>query len=518
MSWIRKFHEESGTFSSSVEENLDKLRDPRCLLIVTAHQPNLFAYGGVLRKAVLAHVLARKLSARLSLPAVSFFGIADQDFTDDRWVRVAQLPDVKRREGVLELRATPQLKMMLNKVPKPSIQILESWKNTIERWLLAKSKSINNYCRANDLGFLVNHDDFVMTFENFWSVVEDAYSRGMSFSDFNGFLMSGVINGVWDCSTLFARFSECQQIFGHEFAFLLSKFDTYSASVGKTICSAGSQAGGVYEQEHVTIPFWVHCGCGSKARLMAEWKDKRLFGIGKCISCGQNYEFDFDSGNQSCLSNILSCVSARSLPLPLILFKGLRPCCHIGGAGGREYLRQARQVASDLGIDFPPVAIWRPHDQYRGLGQLEALIVFRRLSGSFDLARYAEVERKLENSISAVQEIVSVLNGKKGSTEQRMRGLSETEDQKKEMLKEIKGISIQQMQAREKANFSGLVRDLGLLESVKKVMDLYPSMIDYAVNIGLENLGKQLADFLENDGSLVSDVRLETSLDRLFLV
>lgn len=70
--WIRRFHEECGTLSSSVEENLEKLIDPRCLLIVTAHQPNLFAYGGVFRKPVLAHVLSKKLSARLSLPVVFF--------------------------------------------------------------------------------------------------------------------------------------------------------------------------------------------------------------------------------------------------------------------------------------------------------------------------------------------------------------------------------------------------------------------------------------------------------------
>jgi hypothetical protein len=60
------------------------------------------------------------------------------------------------------------------------------------------------------------------------------------------------------------------------------------------------------------------------------------------------------------------------------------------------------------------------------------------------------------------------------------------------------------------------VRNLGLLENVKKVMDVYPSMIDYAVNIGLENVGDQWIHFLEKDGSLVSDVKLETGLDRFF--
>jgi hypothetical protein len=246
---------------------------------------------------------------------------------------------------------------------------------------------------------------------------------------------------------------------------------------------------------------------------MAEWKDERLFGLGKCAGCGRDYEFDFDSGSEACLSKILSSISARSLPLPLILFKGLRPCCYIGGAGGREYLRQANHVARKLEIDFPAVAIWRPRDQYRGLGQLDALIVFRKLSGSFDLARYVETESRLKNSISAVQESISRLDEEKESAKRGMYAFSETVDQKKK-IEAIKVISIQQMRARAEANFSGLVRNLGLLENVKKVMDVYPSMIDYAVSIGLENVGDQWVEFLEKDGSLVSDVKLETGLDR----
>ena len=513
--WVRRFHEDSGTLSSSVEESLSKLRDPRCLLVVTAHQPNLFAYGGVLRKAVLAHVLANKLSASLSLPAVSFFGLADQDFTDDRWVRTAQLPDVERREGVLELRAAPQRRMMLNKVPKPSTQVLESWKNAVRSWVSAKLASINKFCRENNLGFLADDVDFMMNFDSFWKIVEDSYSRATSYSDFNGFLMSKVVNDAWGCDTLFVRFSECQQVFGREFAFLLSSFDRYSASVGETVRCAEFQAGGVYEQEPMTIPFWIHCDCGSKARLMAEWKDERLFGVGKCVGCGRDYEFDFGSGSEACLSKIMSSISARSLPLPLILFRGLRPCCYVGGAGGREYLRQAHHVARKLEIDFPPVAIWRPRDRYRGLGQLDALIVFRRLSGSFDLARYVDAESRLKNSISAVQESISGLDEEKESAKRGMYAFSETVDQKKK-IEALKVISVQQMRARAKANFSGLVRNLGLLENVKKVMDVYPSMIDYAVSIGLENVGDQWVEFLEKDGSLVSDVRLETGLDRLF--
>jgi uncharacterized protein YllA (UPF0747 family) len=85
--WIRKFHRECGTLTPQVEQALERLNEEDCLLLMTAHQPNLFAYSGVLRKATLNHVLAKTLSERLGVPVVNFFGLADQDFTDDRWVK-----------------------------------------------------------------------------------------------------------------------------------------------------------------------------------------------------------------------------------------------------------------------------------------------------------------------------------------------------------------------------------------------------------------------------------------------
>ena len=130
--WIRKFHHECGTLTSQVEQALEKLDSDNCLLLMTAHQPNLFAYSGVLRKATLNHVLAGTLSKRLDVPVVSFFGLADQDFTDDRWVKSALLPDIERRNATLELRIPLPERIMLNKAPKPSERFLTRG-NTIFR-------------------------------------------------------------------------------------------------------------------------------------------------------------------------------------------------------------------------------------------------------------------------------------------------------------------------------------------------------------------------------------------------
>jgi len=165
--WIRKFHQECGTVNSNVEEAIDRLENGSCLFLMSAHQPNLFAYSGVLRKATLNHVLAEKLSEKLNLPVVSFFGIADHDFTDDRWVKSAILPAVERRKGELELRFHMPEKLMLNKVAKPSRQVLDGWRSKIENWFNSKLSSIKRYCANFGVEFNFKDGELTRNFAEF---------------------------------------------------------------------------------------------------------------------------------------------------------------------------------------------------------------------------------------------------------------------------------------------------------------------------------------------------------------
>jgi hypothetical protein len=204
--YVRKFHGEAGTLTPRVEEAIKNLENGSCLLLMTAHQPNLFAYSGVLRKATLNHVLAEKLSERLRVPVVSFFGVADQDFTDDRWVRSALLPDVERRNGLLELRFDMPEKLMLNKVAKPSRRILDNWRKEIEHWMDRKLGSIRRDCASLGFQFSNENDDLAGSFEDFWMLVKDAYERAEKYADFNAFIISKIMNEVWGYSTLFSSF------------------------------------------------------------------------------------------------------------------------------------------------------------------------------------------------------------------------------------------------------------------------------------------------------------------------
>jgi hypothetical protein len=498
------FHKDCGTLTTSVERRIEDLRNGTGLVLMTAHQPNLFAYAGVFRKATLNFVLARKLQERLKVPVINFFGIADQDFTDERWVKSAILPDVERRDGVLEIRHELPERLVLKSVAKPSPQVLDGWRKEIENWLNRKLNSLGHLFKSFRLDVHVDDKALRQNLNEFWEIAEEAYTRAKCFSDFNGFVMSKIVNQDWGYDTLFCRFSECEQIFERELCSLLSRFEEYSSRVKEAIALSAGVQEGVYEHEYDTIPFWYHCDCGSKARLSANQRGQSLVGCGNCLNCEKEYDIDLGPRKKPDVSKILPRISMRSIAMPLVFFDGLKVCCYVGGVGGAEYLRQAKYVAENMGMAFSPVVIWRPKDVYCGVGQLEASLTFRSLSGTLDFSHYENTKRELEDKIDKVKKDVEGLESYKKDLAKSVELKNE------EMIRKLKAASIKQDEIRRKAKFSLLERNLKLLQNVLAVKNLHPCIIDYAVNVGLRETGNQWMAFLNTNGSLSEDVALET--------
>ena len=510
------FHKDCGTLTPSVEERIEDLRDGVGVVLMTAHQPNFFAYSGVLRKATLNFVLAKKLEELLKVPVVSFFGIADQDFTDDRWVRSCQLPAVQRSGGILSIDVKLPERLMLNTVAKPSLDVLKKWGSEVEKWLDDAVRAVGRLCKALGLPEVCSADCVSTLRGNlmgFWGVVEGCYERSENFSDFNAFLMSRIVNDVWGYDTVFARFSECQQAFVDEFGFLLSRFEDYSRLLreAKRMPRDKGVGGGVSDQESLLTPFWYHCDCGSKVKLFLVERDGFLFGEGSCVGCGEYYELEFGVKNGPDVSDFGSRMSARAIPVGLVFFGGLMPSCYVGGVGGMRYLMEAERVAEGLGIAFPPVVVWRPRDRYLGVGQMEALLEVKRICKDLGAHDGSVAKDLLEGRICEIRERLDELEASKKRV---MEGLREHPDDG-ELKEEIRRISIGQTRFMKDSDLSVVSRELKILENVSVVLDLIPSVLDYAVNVGLKETSDQWIEHLGEDGSFSSDVRLESVLSRV---
>jgi hypothetical protein len=505
--WVRDFHQKCGTLTSDVEASIGNLEEGSCLVLMTAHQPNLFAYSGVLRKATLNHVLAKKLSENLRVPVVSFFGVADQDFTDDRWVMTAQLPDAERRNGLVELKFDMPQKLMLNRVGKPSKRVIDNWQNEIKNWISRQSALVERECKLNNLELDSKKAELVRNFEAFWELVQNAYDNAEIYSDFNAFVMSRIVNEVWGYDTLFSRFSECQQIFEREFSHLLAEFDNYSSYIKESLISENRLKAGVFDWEFETIPFWYHCGCGSKARLTAEYKCNSLIGRGSCLRCGKEYVIDFQSKNDPQISEIVSRISARSLSMPLIFFHGLGIACYVGGVAGKDYLMQARHVAKRLGLSFSPVVIWRPRDVYSGIGQLSALIYFKLLSGTSDFSQYESMKVEYKKKVAEISKKIQDIELQKTNI------WANSEIKKEERMQTLKDLISRQNELKRATNYPVFLRNFKLLENVAFVMSLHPCIVDYAVNVGLKQTSEQWIAFLRETNDISLDINLKTGYD-----
>jgi hypothetical protein len=268
--------------------------------------------------------------------------------------------------------------------------------------------------------------------------------------------------------------------------------------------------GGVSDQEPLLAPFWYHCDCGSKVKLFLREKDGSLFGEGNCVGCGQLYELEFGGKNAPDISDFASRISARALSMPLVFFNGLMPSCYVGGVGGIRYLMEAEHVAKGLGIVFPPIVVWRPRDKYLGVGQTEALLELKRICRDLGVRDVSEAKDLLESRIGEIRERLDKLEMSKERIVEKLRKNPNDEGLKEEIRK----VSISQTEFRKSSNLSVISHELKILENVSTVLDLVPSIIDYAVNVGLKETSEQWIRHLGEDGNLSSDVHHESVLNQ----
>jgi hypothetical protein len=95
--------------TTAVRDSLTLLDKPTATIFVSAHQP----YSGVFKKIVVLQTLKNVIERQEGhnrKKVVNLFVIADHDFLDETWIRLAQLPTVKHLFGRLELHIFTGLK------------------------------------------------------------------------------------------------------------------------------------------------------------------------------------------------------------------------------------------------------------------------------------------------------------------------------------------------------------------------------------------------------------------------
>jgi hypothetical protein len=556
--FIKKFHSEAGTMTADVSNSITLLNDPSTKLFVSIHQPNLFAYGGIFKKIVLLQTLKNEVEKKeeankqqeelqgrqkgkedhSSKKIVNLFLIVDHDFMDG-WVRLAQLPSVKHSLGRLELRlpvSTSNKWQMASNMPIPGQTVLNYWRKQITSWIRKNSAS-------SIVSSAYNKSNMRDNFEQFWQNVELSYSKAKSYSDFNSFLMSEIVNTIWGYDTLFVRLTDISSVFEDGFRYLISNFDKYSDALRKAenmFLRHGIDTG-VSASTYLNAPVWLHCECGSKASVKIYEKEillplrqeqqrqqrgqerrgetgevqeerrerqqqkpkqkeelqKQIILKGTCISCKRDLQVNL--GNKHTLEllkqeQILHQLSPRAIPILLLLSKELGVTCYVSGTGGSmDYTLVGGIAFKELSINMPSLTlIWPSRDIYYGIGQLEALELVQ-LTKQYDVIPYLES-----------------LKQKNTDYEGKIKPLIEERNRKVKAGESIQTLLLDLFNLKEEQR--KIRRLIKITYKVKNAVEMSPCFVDYAVNFGMANTEKQWREhLLNNNNSLATPILMTAS-------
>ena len=494
--FIDKFHLEANTMTSGVSSNIKLLNLPTTKILVSIHQPNLFAYSGVFKKIVLLETLKNTIEKNdPDKKIINLFLIVDHDFMNGSWVRLAQLPSIRHSSGILELRLPVSNSMrwkMVSNMPIPGRTILEYWRKQINSWI--RKNSFLNFSTSDDKSRVLRN------FEEFWQEVEISYSRAKSYSDFNSFLMSQLVNKIWGYNTLFVRLTDTPSVFEDGFKYLISNFNRYSDVLRKTqnVFLAHGIDTGVSSSSYLNAPMWLHCRCGSKAHArIQENQQQETILEGTCMSCKKYLHIKLDNHHHKLdLSNeeVIHTLSPRAIPILLLLSRDLGVECYASGIGGSMgYTVVASTIFRELSINMPLTLVWPSTDIYLGFGQSDALELVQ-LTKQSDIMTH--IERLKQIDAKHRYEITPLIK-------ERMRRINDGEPIQA-LLSDLFKLKEEQRKTR---------RLIKAADKVKNIVYMRPCFIDYAANFGMVNTEIQWRQNLLNNNNLAGPILMTTKVE-----
>jgi len=141
---------------------------------------------------------------------------------------------------------------------------------------------------------------------------------------------------------------------------------------------------------------------------------------------------------------------------------------------------------------------------------MEAMLELKRICTNLGVHDLPAALDLLKSRITEIRERLSKLEASKKRIVEELRGHPNDE----KLKERIKNISLSQTEVKRSSNLSVIVYELKILENIPVVLNLIPSIVDYAVNVGLRETSDQWVRYLNENGSLSSDVYLESVLNR----
>ena len=141
---------------------------------------------------------------------------------------------------------------------------------------------------------------------------------------------------------------------------------------------------------------------------------------------------------------------------------------------------------------------------------MEALLELQRICDDSGARNISEAKDLLVSQISKIRIRLNEIETLRKTLIEELK--KSPNDQ--ELKERLRSVSIGHTEACRSSRLSVINYDLKIVENALNVSNLIPSVIDYAVNVGLKETSEQWVRHLSERGSLKSDVCLESVLCR----
>ena len=336
-----------GILTSRVEENINRIEQG---VIEAGQQPMcLGGPGYILNKVACTWKLCDIGDPRRFVP---LYYVADYDGVQNELLNI-RIPSPSPKGLLISLPAEAGL------FDSPIYEL----SNPPEVWLRRTIERI----RSNYRGLLKGVDQREIKLRNLdhaLTIVRSAYYSSENVSEWSTKIIGSLINVEADLGVPILAFSmpATRPLFQTGYELLLSepsrsRFLEASNRAVEILERAGYRPQiGLRADDYV--PFFLECMNDPCSRRRIELKYRREPGmstahvVGKCPSCGENYDFSFTAHGPD-LSEIVSWISPRVDSRQIVVDSVIPVLCHVGGPGETNYYAEVIPAARSLKVPFP---------------------------------------------------------------------------------------------------------------------------------------------------------------------
>ena len=237
--------------------------------------------------------------------------------------------------------------------------------NPPEAWLRDEIEKI----RINYRGLLKGASQHIQerkiqNLDHALTVLKNAYYSSENVSEWSTKILGSLFNVEADLGVPILAFStpETRPLFQPGYELLLSepnrsRFIESSNKAAEILVGAGYRPQIGFRADDY-VPFFLECMNGPCRRRRIELRYRREPGmssayvVGKCPTCGEEYEFSFIASRPD-LSEVVKWISPRVDSRQIIVDSVIPVLCHVGGPGETSYYAEVIPAARSLKLPFP---------------------------------------------------------------------------------------------------------------------------------------------------------------------